>query len=147
MRKLFCSPFGACLAAVLFFFPTAPTRGDGTAGVSADFLVTSLGDTGTGSGVKGDLRYCLAQAAGGNAKIAIVFPGTIVLTRGELRIRGNVTITGYGVKRTTVDGNGASRVFFVEPGSAAALTNLTVANGKTLHDNGAGIFNDRGGCD
>ena len=143
MRKLFCSPFGACLATVLFCFATATTRGND---VTADFYVNSLFDTGTGAKNMGDFRYCLAQAAGRSVTIAIISPGTIVLTRGELRIRGNVDIVGLGAARTTVDGNGASRVFFVESGATVAFSDLTVANGKAQsgHGNGAGIFNDRG---
>jgi hypothetical protein len=50
-----------------------------------------------------------------------------------------VTIQGQGQGQTVVDGTAANRVFYVDFGAVATLTDLTIQNGYT--DRGAGIYN------
>src|SRR6516164_2476129 len=84
------------------------------------FTVNSTGDTGTGSGLVGDLRYCITQAnsAGGDETIdfdSTVFgtPQTITLSGTQLELSdttGTETITGPAAG-VTMSGGGQSRVF------------------------------------
>jgi hypothetical protein len=118
------------------------------------YTVNSTGDTGTGSGLVGDLRYCITQAnaAGGNETIAFdssVFstPQTITLTLGQLALKdtsGTETITGPAVG-VTVSGDGLSRVFEVYPKSTASISGLTITGGNAgttnNKDSGGGLFN------
>src|SRR6516225_4444722 len=118
------------------------------------FTVNSTGDTGSGSGLVGDLRYCITQAnsAGGNETITFdktVFktPQTINLdpTLGQLELSdttGTEAIVGPG-KGVTVDAGGGSRVFQIDGGVTASMSGLTITGGKTT-GNGGGLFNDGG---
>ena len=108
------------------------------------YLVTSLGDAGTGSGTSGDLRYCLTQANTGpkNAQITVAVSGTIVLASGELPIATDGAILGPGADQLTVDAHGASRIFAVSPGYSVSIAGLSLVNGSAT-TNGGGIFNDR----
>ena len=47
-------------------------------------------------------------------------------------ITGTTTITGPGADQLTIDGNHASRIFAVETGVKAAISDLTIANGSAL---------------
>ena len=87
------------------------------------FTVNSTGDTGSGSGLVGDLRYCVTQAnlAGGDQMIvfnsSFNSPQTITLTQGPLELSnttGTETITGPS-GGLTISGNNASRVFQIDP--------------------------------
>src|SRR6516225_9619873 len=69
--------------------------------VPVTYTVTGTGDTGTGSGLTGDLRYCVGQAdanAGSTIQFdaaAFATPQTITLGGTELPvITANMTITG-----------------------------------------------------
>ena len=101
------------------------------------FTVTGLGDAGIGSGLAGDLRYCINQA-NFNAELSnqIQFEpgltGTITLTQGVLPITKNLEITGPGQSALTVSGNHQSGVFNIPDDSAAQdvqISDLTIADG------------------
>jgi hypothetical protein len=65
----------------------------------ATFTVTNTGDTGTGSGNSGDLRYCIAQSNATTGPNTINFTGvtgTIVLNSPLPVITHSVTLTGPG---------------------------------------------------
>ena len=118
------------------------------------FTVNSTGDSGTGSGLVGDLRYCINQAnlAGGAETIAFdsgVFgtPQTINLTGGQLELSdttGTETITGPAAG-VTVSGGGTSRVFQVDTGVVASLAGLTISGGSVTGDYGGGIEVEKAG--
>jgi predicted outer membrane repeat protein len=103
--------------------------------------VHTLADNGPDS-----LRGALAAAANGDT-INIITNGTILLTSGELVVSKSVTIHGPGPKGI-VNGNGASRVFHIMPGTSVALNGFTITNGRTSldlpfpDDAGGGIFAD-----
>jgi hypothetical protein len=112
------------------------------------WTVNSTGDAGSGSGLVGDLRYCIsgANAAGGDQTMifdsSFNAPQTITLTLGELELSdttGTETITGPS-GGLTIDGNAASRVFQVDPNAMASISGLTITGGNTA-GNGAGLFN------
>ena len=122
----------------------------GSPGVRANggptiYLVNSLGDSGTGTGTSGDLRYCLTQANTGpkHAQISITVSGTIVLAGGELPIATHGAILGPGADQLTVDAHGASRIFAVSPGYSVVITGLSLVNGSAS-THGGGILNERG---
>jgi hypothetical protein len=96
-------------------------------------VVTNTNDSGPGS-----LRQALIDANDGDTiEFDPSLKGqTIILTGGELNVDKDVTISGPGADHLAVDGNAQSRVFYVNPGTTATISGLTITNG-----NGGGIFN------
>lgn len=95
-------------------------------------IITSNADDGSA----GTLRATIANASPG----AIITFGlgitNIVLTSGEITIDKSLTITGNGLANTTVNGNGASRIFNIINGNII-LNDITLTNG--LADNGGAV--------
>jgi hypothetical protein len=112
---------------------------------AATFTVNATTDTGAGSGLTGDLRYCLNQAnpiAGSNT-ITFNIPAadsgctaanvcTITLGSTLPAIDGDATIDGTG-QSITVSGNDSVQVMSVNPGRTLSLKALTIAHGACLH--------------
>ncbi len=73
--------------------------------------------------------------------------GTIALTSGELFITDDLLINGPGATNVVVDGNHASRVFHIGPGTTVTIAGLTIANARAFgvfpSNEGGGIYNDR----
>jgi hypothetical protein len=109
------------------------------------YHVTSLLDTGAGSGLAGDLRYCLTQANAnpGPDTIAFDVTGTIALQSALPALSDDVDVQGPGAASLTVSGGGSYRVFAVSAGVTAGLSGLTVADGRVGSGgpSGAGILN------
>ncbi len=127
------------------------------------YVVNQTGDSGAGSGLAGDIRYCINQA-NLNKGSTITFDtaklfgnsgtGTITLNHGELPIKVDMTIQGSssGPSVVTISGAGSagsSRVFDISS-SAATVTisdltitggNAEVANTKITGNQGGDIFN------
>ena len=107
-------------------------------------VVTNTNDSGPGS-----LRDALASANDGDTIDATGVSGTITLISGQLNVDKDVTISGPGANHLAVDGNGQSRVFYVNRFSVKPLTwqkqksktvtidGLTVGNG---YSDSAGIY-------
>jgi hypothetical protein len=118
------------------------------------FTVTNLGDTGTGSGLEGDLRYAISQAdSNRDLSNQIVFQpglsGTIVLTQGSLDITKDLILAGPGQDRLTVSGNQQSGVFNITADPRVQdvrLADLTVTGGTGVpvgaSQFGGGLYND-----
>src|SRR5579883_2027320 len=110
------------------------------------YLVNLVGDTGTGSGTSGDIRYCINQADNpANAGSTITFgttalgSNTITLSKGQLVISDNMTITGPGASNLTLSGNNASRVFNISTTTAhVTISGLTIAGGSAAY--GGGLY-------
>jgi hypothetical protein len=108
------------------------------------YTVNSTGDTGTGIGLNGDLRYCITQANTDAGTNTIQFdptvfgsPKTITLTSALPAVTDNqLTITGPGFLLATVSGNHLFQVFDITAANAS-LSGLTIANGQAT--NGGGI--------
>jgi hypothetical protein len=114
----------------------------------ATFTVTTLADSGAGS-----LRDALAKADASPGPDTIKFKlpappahgeNVILLTSGELKSKGNVTITGPGSGKLIIDANNASRVFDINDGiaatdSPATISGLSMVRGKT-NASGGGIY-------
>lgn len=109
---------------------------------SAIYTVNGLGDAGTGTGLAGDLRYCITQANGiaGSHTINFSVSGTINLTATlpvftqQIAIQGN-TAPGYTLATPTVQLNGtnADWVFlFNNAGAANSLIQGVVLNRARL---------------
>jgi hypothetical protein len=94
--------------------------------------VTNTNDSGPGS-----LRQALVDASDGDL-INFAVTGTIVLTSGGLVIDKNVTISGPGPDRLSIDGNQANFqcVFGVANSNTVTISGLTVTNGD------CGIYSD-----
>ncbi len=100
--------------------------------------VTSTADDGS----DGTLRKAIADAAPGDTiNFSLATPATITLANGELLIDKDLTILGPGADALAVDGNAASRVFFVQVGVIATISGLTITNGSTVAG-GGGIYNN-----
>jgi hypothetical protein len=108
------------------------------------FTVNGTGDTGTGIGLNGDLRYCITQANTNAGTNSIRFsptvfgsPKTITLNSALPAVTDNhLTITGPGAKLATVSGNHKFQVFNITAANAS-LSGLTIANGN-IGNNGMG---------
>lgn len=106
--------------------------------------VTSNADSGVGS-----LREAIATANANKEADTITFASgvtSITLTGGELVLSetgadNRTTIKGP----VSISGNDASRIFTVKPGVFAALSSLTLTNGRATGDGGAIV--NQGGLD
>ncbi len=109
------------------------------------FVVDSALDDGS----SGTLRWAVAQANSSLDASAIEFelgssPATITLSQGQLELSNTfrpVTIyDGPGQGPVTVSGNNASRVFQIDKGVTATLSNFVFTGGSTS-GNGGGLYN------
>jgi len=103
---------------------------------AATITVTNTNDSGPGS-----LRQAIADANDGDT-IDFGVTGTITLTTGEVLVDKSITISGPGSDNLTVDGNLASRVFYVSSGVTATVAGLSITNGGEVPGAGGGIYND-----
>jgi hypothetical protein len=98
------------------------------------YVVDRLTDTGAGSGLAGDLRYCIDQAADGDA-ITFGVTGTIQLTGALPDLTHSISMEGPGADLLTVRGRGYEsdpynfRVFTVLEGATVSISGLTIAGG------------------
>lgn len=104
-------------------------------------ILTVMNNHDSGSG---SLRSMIAAAAPGDTINFAKSVHNIMLTSGELDVSTNLTIEGPGANELTVSGNNASRVFDVSNNATVAIGQLTIADGKTVGDNGGGILNEMG---
>jgi hypothetical protein len=97
------------------------------------YVVDRLTDTGAGSDLAGDLRYCINHAADGDA-ITFGVTGTINLA-GELYLDRNISIEGPGADLLTVSGPGYYsyphnfRDFRVREGATVSVSGLAITTG------------------
>ncbi len=104
----------------------------------ATLIVTNDANDGDGS-----LRQAVIDANATKGKDTIVFdtaffnpdnPRTITLTSGDIDITESLVIKGLGPDIVTVDGNNASRIFFIDDNTAAikavTISGLTLTNGN-----------------
>jgi hypothetical protein len=114
------------------------------------FTVNSLGDSGTGTGTSGDLRYCITQANGTSGANTINFSvtGTITLqsalpdlsnTTGLMDFEGPGAAS-LSVARSSATGTPNFAVLTVDAGANVQLVGLTVTGGHVV-GNGGGINN------
>jgi predicted outer membrane repeat protein len=105
------------------------------------YTVDSLGDNNQGSGLTGDLRYCITKATSGQDTINFSVTGAIDLNSRLPDLSANLTITGPGAASLTVERNsaGAFSVFTVAAGAKVQISDLTIAKGSA--DQGGGILN------
>src|SRR5262249_36859087 len=118
--------------------------------VLSTFTVNSTADLGAGSGLFGDLRYCLTQANSSSGANAIVFdptahptPQTITLggTQLDLSITTWTETITRSVAGVTDNGGGLSRVFQVEKLVTASISGLTITGGDAHSSYGGGVNN------
>jgi hypothetical protein len=111
------------------------------------WTVNSTGDSGTGSGLFGDLRYCINKASTGGAqtitfdKTVFNTPQTISLTMGNL-VAQNSTLTIDGpAAGLTINGstNNGKRILVVQSG-ITTISNITFSGGKVNNDYGGAIY-------
>ena len=114
--------------------------------VLATFMVNSTGDSGSGSGDTGDLRYCINHAANGDTIdfASAQFGGgqhqTITLSDSPLNITKSVNIQGPDADFLTIDANYKSGVMTIAAGTEVSISGLTLTHGKT--ETGGGIYNN-----
>jgi hypothetical protein len=116
----------------------------------ATYTVNAITDTGAGSGLTGDLRYCINQANSTADVDTIVFDSTVFKTPQTITLGSTLptvtdtglTIKGPGAPLLTVSGNNQFNVF-VFNASSVNLRGLTISEGlATSFLTGGGILND-----
>jgi len=109
-----------------------------TAGAATQ-TVTNCNDSGPGS-----LRQAVLGAASGDTVSFALSPScsTITLTSGAIDVATDITIDGPGATILAVSGDDASPVFDVVKNVTAAISGLTIENGKAL---GYGFIKAGGG--
>jgi hypothetical protein len=118
-----------------------------TAG-AADYTVTNLADTGSGS-----LRQAITDSENGNRPTVdrILFQsglsGTVTLTGAPTSITEPLDIVGPGARKLTVSGDDLFRVFSVatDPADQVHISGLTVTGGAAGSAGGGGILAQGGG--
>jgi hypothetical protein len=100
--------------------------------LAATITVTNTNDSGPGS-----LRHALVDASDGDL-INFAVTGTIVLTSEVLVIDNDVTISGPGADRLSINGNkaGSGCIFGIAPNNTVTIFGLTITNGL------CGIYSD-----
>ena len=95
------------------------------------YIVDRVTDTGAGSDLAGDLRYCITRATSGQDTITFGVRGTINLTKALPDLTESVTIEGPAPDQLTVrrDTDDQYRIFTVNTGAMVNLAGLTIANG------------------
>ncbi len=108
-------------------------------GAMVNYTVRNPGDSGSGSGTDGDLRYCITQAnLNPDSTITFTSAGTVTLASRLPVITDTMTNHGGGFS-PQVSGGGQNRVFFVDaPCSAVVFSGLNIVDGKAT--GGAGGF-------
>ncbi len=109
---------------------------------AAIVTVDTLTDENDGSCSDGDcsLRDAIQVATSGDT-IKFSVTGTITLIFGELIIDKNLAISGPGGGSLIISANNLSRVFYVNAGVTAAITDVVIADGNAGSDEGGGIDN------
>ncbi|HCU25395.1 MAG TPA: hypothetical protein DF383_10270 [Deltaproteobacteria bacterium] len=102
--------------------------------------VTSNADSGAGS-----LRQAILDAVDGEiiSIPADTSMGGPIILSGQIQIlQSNLTIQGAGAGLTTIDGDQKDRIFEIGDGvtpTLVTITGMTIKNGKTVGESGAGI--------
>jgi hypothetical protein len=109
------------------------------------YMVDRLTDTGTGSGLAGDLSYCIDHAADGDT-INFGVTGTINLGFNSLpALTHSIDIEGPGAAQLTVTGGatGGGSIFWVGSGATVSISGLSITNGHSFSSapGGGGIYN------
>ncbi|MBX7104674.1 MAG: right-handed parallel beta-helix repeat-containing protein [Gemmataceae bacterium] len=135
---------------------TARTLGSFTVSVGSVFVVDEATDIDDGdvSAGKLSIREAVRLSNTTNPGVAdsitfdpVVFSGvkTIALPGGALDVTDPVYITGTGVTKLTLDGNGTGRVFNIAlflPGGSVVLSDMKLTGGNVSNGSGGAIFND-----
>ena len=108
---------------------------------AAPLTVDTLIDEDDGSCIDGDcsLRDAVATAANGDT-ITFSVNGTLTLTLDEIVINKDLTISGPGISKLTIDAHQASRHFNISSGKVVTLSGMTLKNGQA-GGHGGSIFN------
>jgi hypothetical protein len=103
---------------------------------AATITVTNTNDSGAGS-----LRQAIADANDGDT-VKFGVSGTITLTTDQLLVEKSINISGPGSNNLAVDGNDASRAFYIGWGRTVTISGLAITNGHAV--DGGGIWNNHG---
>ncbi len=98
---------------------------------AAPLTVDTLIDEDDGSCIDGDcsLRDAVATAANGDT-ITFSVNGTLTLALDEIVINKDLTISGPGISKLTIDAHQASRHFNISSGKVVTLSGMTLKNGQ-----------------
>jgi hypothetical protein len=109
------------------------------------YTVNALTDTGAGSALTGDLRYCVTNATSGSDTITFApgLTGTINLQSALPTLNANVNIQGPGAQVITVDGSSSKDYgFTVDSAANVQIAGLTMIHNVTdIKDGSATISN------
>jgi predicted outer membrane repeat protein len=69
------------------------------------------------------------------------YPALADISKNQLEIKSNMTITGPGASKLTISGGGYSRLFLVDTGVTATISRVTITGGNRKANGGA-IYNN-----
>ncbi len=101
------------------------------------YVVNSLTNTGAGSGLTGDLRYCITNATSGSDTITFGVTGTINLQIPLPTLNASVAIQGPGADQLTLTGHG-----FTVGGTAHVQISGLTFDGAIFFNHGSAIISD-----
>jgi hypothetical protein len=108
------------------------------------YTVDALTDTGSGSGLTGDLRYCITKATSGQDTITFGVTGTIMLQSALPTLNASVAIEGPGASQLAVERSSPSAslfgIFAVGSGATVEISGLTVTHSATTAITNAGTL-------
>lgn len=137
-KKLFF--LSLCMALMLTLIGVQPAN-------ASTLTVNTLVDENDASCLDGDcsLRDAIQVASSGDT-ITFNVNGTITLSGTELAINKNLTIIGPGPALLTLDGNNASRIFYIFNPNIVNISGITITHGQTDPNfgecGGGAIYND-----
>ncbi|MFQ6026024.1 MAG: choice-of-anchor Q domain-containing protein [Dehalococcoidia bacterium] len=82
----------------------------------------------------------LIQLVAGNYILSLPGAGENAAATGDLDITSDLTIDGFSISGTSIDGSQLDRVLEIRPGSTVIISELTVEKGDSAND-GGGILN------
>jgi len=110
----------------------------------SSYMVNSLTDTGAGSGLTGDLRYCITHGTSGIDTINFGVTGSIMLKSALPALNTSVAIQGPGARLLSVEGDPFSvssfGIFAVGSAATVQISGLTMKNGNACAINNAGML-------
>lgn len=140
MKNKFFHHIALAILLVNLFLPTHTAR------AATTWEVRSTGDgaaiPANCPGANCRLRDAVSAAAPGDTiQFHLPIPSTITLTNGVISLGQDLTLSGLGSTKLTIDGNNASTIFQIGIDANVSISGMKLTNGRATNDNGGAILN------